>query len=182
LQAVVSLPYINNWHTPTEKLGPGGVRLWDTDTLEEHATPPQKPHRHGHITCIKWVTGPYDRYETICYGTLRGYLIFWRQDRRGWFEERWAHRIGQGEEILDISIDNPTKDEVRIAVGARCGSVQVWKYDCNGLLSNIFAVTIGETVPQKVAFTARTGGIAVFGHSDGYVYVCFACQQSPLKR
>jgi hypothetical protein len=64
---------------------------------------------------------------------------------------------------------------VRIAIGTQCGSVQVWKYDCNGMLSNVFAVTIGETVPRKVAFIAKNDRIAVFGTSDGYVYVCFAC-------
>jgi hypothetical protein len=175
LQAAVNLTHIDVGHT-NKSIGNGGVRLWNTETLQELATPPQKRHIHGPVTCIKWVTCLYDHYETICYGTVLGYLVFWWQDHTGWFEEQYSQRIGQSKEILDIALEKPRKNEVRIAVGTQCGAVQVWKYDRNGMLTNVFAVTIGETISRKVAFTARNdSSIVVFGFEDGYVYVFLAC-------
>jgi WD40 repeat protein len=147
--------------------GHDGVRMWNVTILKELATPPQKQHVYGPVTCIKWLTTPYDRYETICYGTVLGYLVFWRQTSRGGFQERWAERIGEGKEILDISTDEPTKEHVHLAIGARCGSVQVWRYDSIGMLSIIFSVKIGETIPRKVVFTSEDKYVRVFGFYNG---------------
>lgn len=151
--------------------GQDGVRLWNVATLEELAGPPQKQHLRGPVSCIKWLTSPYDCYETICYGTVLGHLVFLRQRARGEFEEQWAQRIGQGKEILDISSDQQMKECTRIAVGTRCGCVQVWKYECNGMLSIIFSVKIGETIPRKVSFISKDKNVRVFGFYDGQMYV-----------
>jgi len=80
---------------------------------------------------------------------------------------------------LSIEADKPTPNEVRFIVGSLCGHVQLWKYE-NGSLENIFAITIGTTIPRKVAFTpmaasskskART--ITVYGLYDGQMYLFF---------
>jgi hypothetical protein len=153
--------------------------MWNVAILEELAGPAQKQHLYGPVSCVKWLTGPYDRYETICYGTVLGHLVFWRQCASGEFEEQWAQRIGQGKEVLDISMDQHMKDHVRIAVGTRCGCVQVWKYDCTGMLSIIFSVKTGETIPRKVVFIWKDKNVRVFGFYDGQMYAFIRCGQLP---
>lgn len=99
-----------------------------------------------------------------------GYLIVWRQESGGRFAELLVKRLGQGREILDITTDTPAKDYIRFVVGTRCGSVQLWKYDSNGLLNVLKAVKIGETIPRKVAFVSKDKTILVFGFYDGCMY------------
>jgi hypothetical protein len=146
-----------------------GVKLWNASSLKELATPIQVQLLRGPVSCVKWLTGPYDQYETLCFGTALGYLIVWRQEKSGRFVELFATRLGRGEEILDITVDTPMTNFVRFAVGARCGSVQLWKYSSDGQLNALKATKIGETIPRKVSFTAKENIIHVFGLYDGYM-------------
>jgi hypothetical protein len=117
------------------------------------------------------LTSPNDQYETLCFGTGLGYLVVWRQDEGGRFAEILAKRLGQGREILGIAMDTPMKDHVRFAVGTRCGSIQLWKYDHNGMVNLLKAVAVGETIPRNVAFASNDNTLRVFGFYDGYMYV-----------
>jgi hypothetical protein len=63
------------------------------------------------------------------------------------------------------------KDHVRFAVGTRCGSIQIWKYDRNGLLNVLKAVKIGTTIPRKVEFAYNDNIAWTFGFYDGCMYV-----------
>ena len=36
----------------------------------------------GPISCIMWVTHCNENYETLCYSTGLGYMVFWRQNPR----------------------------------------------------------------------------------------------------
>jgi hypothetical protein len=116
---------------------------------------------------VRWLTSPYDQYETLCFGTALGYIVVWRQEGNGRFVEITGTRVGGGKEILDITVDTPMKDHMRFVVGARCGSVQLWKYDCHGSLTALKAVVIGRTIPRKVTFTSRANIIRVFGFYNG---------------
>jgi hypothetical protein len=132
------------------------------------STPRQKSNL-GAISRVKWITSYYDLRETLCYGTELGYMGFWRQDPRGNFEEIFCERMGSGSGILSIALDEPSRDSVQLAIGTRGRVVQVWKYDCNGLLQNVFSVQLDKTVPITVAFVARD--VRVFGSFDGSMCV-----------
>ena len=131
------------------------------------------------MTAVEWLGIRNDPQLTVCFGTALGYLSIWRQGSKEVYEEVSTTKIGGGKEILSIEADKPTPNEVRFIVGSLCGHVQLWKYE-NGSLENIFAITIGTTIPRKVAFTpmaasskskART--ITVYGLYDGQMYLFF---------
>jgi hypothetical protein len=130
-------------------------------------TPPNKTILRGPVSTVKWLNCSYDRYETVCYGTAMGCFILWRQTAEGGFEELWAHVLGKGQEILDIDASEPANDHVLIAIGTACGTIQLWRYDSNVMLNNVFAVKIEDTIPRKVAFTTSNTNIIVFGFYDG---------------
>ena len=150
--------------------GQDGVRLWNTSGLQELATPVQVHLMRGPVSVVRWLTCPYDQYETVCFGMGLGYLVIWRQEGGGRFVELFATRLGQGKEILDITVDTPVQDHVRFLVGARCGSIQLWQYESNGALNVLKAVTMGLTIPRRVAFTTKEN-IRVFGYFDGNMQV-----------
>lgn len=162
------------------RTGCDGLRIWQVDALREIQTPSKRPKVLGQVTAVQWLAIRNDPCLTVCFGTALGYLCFWRQDSKGMYEELATERIGDAKEILSIEVDKPTLTDIRFAIGSLCGHVQLWKYDSNGLLSNIFAVTIGNTVPRKVAFSqtivsskSKVKTITVYGFYDGQMYVLF---------
>jgi hypothetical protein len=114
---------------------------------------------------------PHEQYKTLCFGTALGFLVFWRQEAGGRFVEFFNNRLEHGGGILDITLDMANEDHVRFAVGTSCGSIQIWKYECNGLLNVLKAVTIGTTIPRKVAFAYNNNIVWVFGLYDDRMYV-----------
>ena len=115
---------------------------------------------------------PYSgQYRTLCFGTGLGFLIFWRQVAGGRFAEIFHICLGEGKEILDITLDKGNEDHVRFAVGTRCGTIQIWRYDYDGVPENLKAVKIGTTIPRKVAFAYNNNIVWVFGFYDGRLYV-----------
>lgn len=120
-----------------------------------------------------------DPHLTVCFGTTLGLLSIWRQGSKDVYEEVATTKVGKGQEILSIQADKPTLNDVRFVVGSLCGQVQLWKYDNTGSLENTFAVTIGTTIPRKVAFTPMTvsskskAKIMAYGLYDGQMYVFF---------
>jgi len=160
--------------------GCDGLRIWQINCRREVKTPPKRPKVLGQVTVVQWLAIRNDPRLIVCFGTTLGYLCFWRQDSEGDYEEFATERIGDGKEILSIEGDKPTLKDVRFVVGSLCGQVQLWKCDNNGNLSTIFAVTIGCTVPRKVAFSQMTTPpkskaktITVYGFYDGQMYVSF---------
>src|SRR5262245_46783097 len=156
--------------------GCDGVRIWDVDTLREIITPPRRQRVVGKETTIELLTIRNNPCPTLCFVTALGYLGFWRQCSKEVFEELTTRKIGGGKEILSIETDKPTASEVLFAVGSLCGQVQLWRFDSNGP-SNIYAVTIGTTVPRKVAFSqtmasskSRVKAVIVYGFYDGLMY------------
>src|SRR5262245_1374097 len=150
--------------------GLDGVRLWAIATMKELVTPPNKTVLRGPVSVVKWLKCSYDRYQTVCYGTGRGCFILWRQTADGGFEELWAHKLGKGLEILDINASESTHNYVHIAVGTACGSVQLWRYDSNVMLNQVFAIQIKGTVPRSMVITTsktNSTNITVFGFYDG---------------
>src|SRR5215471_7097728 len=139
--------------------------------FQELGTPTQTPQAYGATSCVRWLTNPYEQYETLCFGTALGYLVFWRQDTRGKFSEFFIKRLGDGKEILDITLDTPNKEYTRFAVGTLCRSIQIWKYDCNGLLNVLRSLSVGKTIPRKVVFDYHENILRVFGFYDGCMYV-----------
>jgi hypothetical protein len=145
--------------------------VWNTHQLKELATPAQFPHVHGTTSCVRWMITPYEQYKTLCFGTALGFLVFWRQEAGGRFVEFFNNRLEHGGGILDITLDMANEDHVRFAVGTSCGSIQIWKYECNGLLHVLKAVTIGTMIPRKVAFAYNDNIVWVFGFYDDRMYV-----------
>jgi hypothetical protein len=151
--------------------GDDGVRVWNTHQLKELATPAQFPQVHGPISCVRWMITPYEQYKTLCFGTALGYFVFWRQEAEGRFVEFFDTRLGRGGKILDITLDMANKDHVRFAVGTSCGSIQIWKYECNGLLNILNVVTIETMAPRKVAFAYNDNIVWIFGFYGSQMYV-----------
>jgi hypothetical protein len=171
-----------NWNVngiTDNSTGSDGLRLWHVDSLREIQTPPKRPKQLGQVTAVRWLSIRNDPRLIVCFGTTLGCLCLWRQSSKDVYEEIAIETIGGGKEILTIEADKPTLNDVRFAIGTWCGHVQVWKYDSSGSLSNIFAVTIGKTVPRKVVFSQTASSkskgktVVAYGYSDGQMYVCF---------
>lgn len=112
---------------------------------------------------------------TICFGTTLGYLCLWRLTPNGVIDELLETRIGGGKEILSIQGDKPTINDIHFAVGTGIGHIQLWKYDNNGLVATVWAVSVGATIPRKVAFShmmiagTEIKTVVAFGNRDGQV-------------
>ena len=65
----------------------------------------------------------------------------------------------------------PNKHYIRFAVGTRCGDIQIWTYDNDGIPNVLLSVKIGATIPRKVAFGYDDDFVRVFGFYDGFMYV-----------
>ena len=144
--------------------------------MKELVTPANKTVIRGPVGVVKWIKCSYDRYKTVCYGTVRGCFILWRQTAEGGFEELWAHKLGKGLEILDIGASETIHNHVLIVIGTACGSVQLWRYDSNVMLNKVFSVQIEDTVPRSVTFTTsktNSVNITVFGFYDGRMRAAF---------
>jgi hypothetical protein len=102
-------------------------------------------------------------------------MCIWRQTSKGAYDEVYGERVGDGKEILSIEADKPTVDDVLFAIGTLGGHVALWNYDNNGLLRPMFGVSVGCTIPRKVAFSYTTVSkskvktMVVFGFYDGRV-------------
>ena len=59
--------------------GSDGVKIWNVKAHVQLACPKQGHIVRGQVSCVLWVTGHND-YETLCYGTGLGYLVFWWQN------------------------------------------------------------------------------------------------------
>ena len=60
-----------------------GLRLYDLKTgMVEIDTPNQLSAALRQISAVKWITGADDPWETLCFGTARGWLTVWRQNVR----------------------------------------------------------------------------------------------------
>lgn len=145
----------------------------------------------GPTSCVAWVTRRNENYETLCYGTGLGYMVFWRQNPRdvsapktggvfgltlfqGRFEELTAKRLGTGCEITCMVCDN-TEEITRLAIATRDRMVQVWRLDLRGQVQSVFSVQLDVTVPKGVAFVENAANdIHVFGLYDGNLYVHLA--------
>ena len=72
--------------------GNDGVKLWDSAAGIELPAPQQDLTVRGPTSCMLWFARRDDPYETLCYGTALGFIIFWRKGsrevsliyRRGW--------------------------------------------------------------------------------------------------
>jgi hypothetical protein len=153
-------------------VGYDGVRLWRTSTFQELPTPPRKPDIHGQTTQVRWFQQRNAGELALCYGTAKGVIVFWQQNAQGRFETMWSHRIGDGQEVLAIAVDNTDSNYVRLAFGTLCRRVQVWKYDTNGKMTVQISVCMDSTVPRGLVFVSakfKSKNIMVFGFDDGLV-------------
>lgn len=63
-------------------LGEDGIRVFDLKDNYEPVTPCNMPTTLRQISSVCWVTGIDDPWETLCFCTGRGNLVFWRQNTR----------------------------------------------------------------------------------------------------
>ncbi|KAF8514003.1 hypothetical protein BU17DRAFT_68559 [Hysterangium stoloniferum] len=112
----------------------------------------------GPTSCIMWATRPDDLQESLCFGTMAGYMVFWQQGpRESGFKDFLAKILSWGGDT-----------KVRFAVGTRDKIVQVWNYDPKGVLHPVFSVELGITVPRHLGFADNiTQDIYVFGLFNG---------------
>lgn len=84
------------------------------------------------------------------------------------FEEVCMRRIGNGQEIMHISLDATSeRGNTRMAVLTRDKRVQVWTLDGGYHLSIVFSIELLSTVPRASVFHGQE--IVVFGMYDGEV-------------
>jgi hypothetical protein len=126
----------------------------------------------GQVTAIEWL--PIDPLLTICIGSALGYVGVWRQTSKGAYGDLYAEPVVDGKEVISITADKPTLDGVLFAIGTLGGHVALWRFDNNGM-HPIFSLSIGYTIPRKVAFSYTTVALStvrtmvVFGMYDGKV-------------
>jgi hypothetical protein len=154
-------------------VGYDGVRLWKTSTFKELPTPPRKPDIYGQTTKLKWFQQQNAAELALCYGTAKGVIVFWQQNAQGGFDTMSTHRIGDGQEILAIAVDNTDPNYVQLAFGTNCRRVQIWKYDTNAKMKVQVSVCMDSTIPRGLAFVpaskSKSKNIMVFGFKDGLV-------------
>lgn len=76
-------------------LGSDGVRLWDLQSGEESARPTGAGNR-GATTALAWIRREDDPEDGLVYGTANGYLVCWKEIRRGessvrLFQAQWEN-------------------------------------------------------------------------------------------
>ena len=60
-------------------LGTDGVKVWGLDTRKQLAVPNQDLTTRGPVTCIIWMTRQNDAYDTLCFSTGLGHIVFWQR-------------------------------------------------------------------------------------------------------
>ncbi|KAK0224273.1 hypothetical protein IW262DRAFT_1459337 [Armillaria fumosa] len=101
--------------------GADGVYLWNMNTGKQLRRPGGGGFR-GDTTAMTWIRGEDDANEVLIYGTLRGYLICWKQIKDTTdFEELYCLHIGSATEITALDFDPPSR---RLALSTRNGTIQ----------------------------------------------------------
>ena len=62
--------------------GEDGIRLRDLKDNYDVSAPVQMSANLRQVSASRWITGPDDPWETLCFGTGCGWLFFWRQNIR----------------------------------------------------------------------------------------------------
>ena len=77
--------------------------------------------------------------------------------------------MGNGQEIISLAIESARPTEVRIALGARDMTLQVWTFDVQqGEAAVAFSINLEKTIPKAISFAKnRTKDIYVFGLYNG---------------
>lgn len=56
--------------------------LWDLTSYAPLEVPQFSTTPRAAVTALAWVTGVDDPWETLCYGTATGWLVFWQENIR----------------------------------------------------------------------------------------------------
>ncbi|KAK0487972.1 WD40-repeat-containing domain protein [Armillaria novae-zelandiae] len=103
--------------------GADGVYLWNMKTGKQLRRPGGGGFR-GDTTAMTWIRGEDDADEALIYGTLRGYLICWRQIKDMTdFEELYCLHIGSATEITALDFDLPSR---RLVLSTQNGTIQMY--------------------------------------------------------
>lgn len=149
--------------------GEKGLKVFDLRTFQEIKPPRRTNTSLRQITAVRWITGPEDPWEALCFGDVRGNVSVWRQNVRlvsgsdnhslssdtfyqCCFEEIASHRSGNGYEILSIGSDRTQRCTFRIAIGHRDQVVQAWKLDADSHSSSsefvpLYSIRLEKSVP-----------------------------------
>lgn len=149
------------------------------------------------ITAVRWITGPEDPWEVICFGDVRGNVSVWRQNVRlvshyrsnrsheeeglllqCCFEEITSHRLGNGYEILSIGSDRTQRCTFRVAIGHRDQIVQVWNLDADSnntssTFEPLYSIRLQKSIPISTVFYGPSNDslaprkLHVIGGNDG---------------
>jgi hypothetical protein len=156
--------------------GEDGVKVWDMRTRSELAPPTQGQGIRGPVTCTMWIPQRDTTKYILCYGTVLGYLAFWRLGEQRRFEELFARRVGTGAEITSMACDSSSLDKISIVLATRERVVQVYWFDSHAQLHAVFSVQLGSTVPKSVAFVDNAvKDVYVFGYYNGFMCVFLYC-------
>jgi hypothetical protein len=71
-----------------------------------------------------------------------------------------------------MACDASNDAKVRVAIGTWDRIIQVWKIDPKGVLSAVFSVKLGATLPKALGFADNTAkDVYVFGLYNSFMYV-----------
>ncbi|KAK0183830.1 WD40-repeat-containing domain protein [Armillaria mellea] len=150
--------------------GSGRVFLWNTKTGKQLKRPGGGGFR-GDTTAMTWIRGEDDADEVLIYGTLRGYIICWKQIKNtNDFEELYCLHIGSATEITALDFDPPSH---RLALSTQNGTIQVHKVDTQMKLHGHVSVIIQNCDPRAVYFlpNGESHNMIMFGCRSGKIYL-----------
>ncbi|KAK0463422.1 WD40-repeat-containing domain protein [Armillaria novae-zelandiae] len=149
--------------------GADGVYLWNTKTGKQLRRPGGGGFR-GDTTAMTWIRGEDDADEALIYGTLRGYLICWRQIKDTTdFEELYCLHIGSATKITALDFNPPSR---RLVLSTRNGTIQVHQVDAHMSLHGHISVSIQNCDARAIYFlpNGESRNIMVFGCRSGKMY------------
>ncbi|KAJ7465197.1 hypothetical protein FB451DRAFT_1402907 [Mycena latifolia] len=151
--------------------GTDGTRIWSLQLMTQILNRPATAGLRGATTAITWANRDDDPSEMLFYGTLRGYLIGWRQvsGNQG-FHEVYCRQLAQLAEITALAFDPLSNHR---AVCNYNSSIQVYVFASSVGPRKISAVNINNFIPKALHFGAMRGNdreILVFGLHDGKIH------------